>query len=53
MWGWHNRPVVAAVPSELSRTPLRMMIIKMPRFETLSDYYLDEDDLYRKLKCSG
>jgi hypothetical protein len=23
IWGWYNRPVVAAVPSGLSLTPLR------------------------------
>jgi hypothetical protein len=27
IWGWYNRPVVAAVPSGLSFTPLRMTII--------------------------
>jgi hypothetical protein len=26
-WGWYNRPVVAAVPSGLSFTPLRQIII--------------------------
>jgi hypothetical protein len=25
IWGWHNRPVVAAVPSGLSLTPLRII----------------------------
>jgi hypothetical protein len=25
IWGWYNRPVVAAVPSELSLTPLRII----------------------------
>jgi hypothetical protein len=25
VWGWYNRPVVAAVPSGLSFTPLRMV----------------------------
>jgi hypothetical protein len=28
IWGWYNRPVVAAVPSELSLTPLGIIIIK-------------------------
>jgi hypothetical protein len=28
IWGWYNRPVVAAVPSGLSLTPLRIIIIK-------------------------
>jgi hypothetical protein len=27
IWGWYNRPVVAAVPSGLSLTPLRIVII--------------------------
>jgi hypothetical protein len=27
IWGWYNRPVVAAVPSGLSLTPLRILII--------------------------
>jgi hypothetical protein len=26
VWGWYNRPVVAAVPSGLSLTPLRIII---------------------------
>jgi hypothetical protein len=26
-WGWYSRPVVAAVPSGLSVTPLRVVII--------------------------
>jgi hypothetical protein len=25
IWGWYNRPVVAAVPSELSLTPLTVI----------------------------
>jgi hypothetical protein len=25
IWGWYNRPVVAAVPSGLSLTPLRII----------------------------
>jgi hypothetical protein len=29
IWGWYNRPVVAAVPSGLSLTPLKI-IIKIP-----------------------
>jgi hypothetical protein len=28
IWGWYSRPVVAAVPSELSLTPLRIIIKK-------------------------
>jgi hypothetical protein len=28
IWGWYNRPVVAAVPSGLSLTPLIIIIIK-------------------------
>jgi hypothetical protein len=28
IWGWYNRPVVAAVPSGLSLTPLRIIIKK-------------------------
>jgi hypothetical protein len=28
VWDWHNRPIVAAVPSELSLTPVRLIIIK-------------------------
>jgi hypothetical protein len=28
IWGWYKRPVVAAVPSGLSLTPLRIIIIK-------------------------
>jgi hypothetical protein len=28
IWGWYNRPVVAAVPSGLSLTALRIIIIK-------------------------
>jgi hypothetical protein len=27
IWGWYNRPVVAAVPSGLSLTPLTIIII--------------------------
>jgi hypothetical protein len=27
IWGWYNRPVVAAVPSRLGLTPLRIIII--------------------------
>jgi hypothetical protein len=27
IWGWYTRPVVAAVPSGLSLTPLRIIII--------------------------
>jgi hypothetical protein len=27
IWGWYSRPVVAAVPSRLSLTPLRIIII--------------------------
>jgi hypothetical protein len=30
--GWYNRPVVAAVPSGLSLSPLRIIIIKNNRF---------------------
>jgi hypothetical protein len=29
IWGWYNRPVVAALPSGLSLTPLRIIIIYM------------------------
>jgi hypothetical protein len=29
IWGWYNRPVVAAVPSGLSLTPQRIIIIKI------------------------
>jgi hypothetical protein len=25
IWGWYNRPIVTAVPSELSPTPLRII----------------------------
>jgi hypothetical protein len=28
IWGWYNRPIVAAVPSGLSLTPLRIIKIK-------------------------
>jgi hypothetical protein len=28
IWGWYNRPVVAAVPSGLGLTPLTIIIIK-------------------------
>jgi hypothetical protein len=31
IWGWYNRPIVAAVPSGLSLTPLR--IKKGPNLE--------------------
>jgi hypothetical protein len=26
IWGWYNRPIVAAVPSGLSRAPIRILI---------------------------
>jgi hypothetical protein len=29
IWGWYNRPIVAAVPSGLSLTPLRIIIKKI------------------------
>jgi hypothetical protein len=29
IWGWYNRPVVAAVPSGLSLTPVRIIIKKL------------------------
>jgi hypothetical protein len=32
IWGWYNRPVVAAVSSELSLTPLRIIIIKKNKY---------------------
>jgi hypothetical protein len=28
MWSWYNRPVVAALPSGLNLTPLRIIINK-------------------------
>jgi hypothetical protein len=27
IWGWYNRPVVAAVPNGLSLTPLRIILV--------------------------
>jgi hypothetical protein len=45
---------VAAVPSGLSLSTVRMIIIKKTRFEAQKNYYLVEDDLlYRKVKCGG
>jgi hypothetical protein len=28
IWGWYNRPIVAAVPSGLSLTPLKIILKK-------------------------
>jgi hypothetical protein len=43
IWGWYSRPVVAAVPSGVSHTPLRIIIPhhlaslpRRPRYGTLS-----------------
>jgi hypothetical protein len=30
IWGWYNRPVVAAVPSGPNLTPIRIIIKKEP-----------------------
>jgi hypothetical protein len=43
IWGWYNRPVVAAVPSGLSLTPLRI-IKKYIVYEMLSTIIKDADD---------
>jgi hypothetical protein len=39
IWGWYNGPVVATVPSELSLTPLRV-IIKKVHLVLLSSPYI-------------
>jgi hypothetical protein len=36
IWGWYNRPVVAAVPSRLSLTPLRIKKKIGPKDKTLN-----------------
>jgi hypothetical protein len=47
IWGWYNRPVVAAVPSGLSLTPLR---IKNKYFCILTDIYLYRSLIYNDFK---
>jgi hypothetical protein len=39
IWGWYNRPEVAAVPSGLSPTPLIIIIKKLNHFSALKVTY--------------
>jgi hypothetical protein len=46
IWGWHNRPVVATVPSGLSLTPLRRHINKHKKLKSVMDFYQLPPSIY-------